>query len=344
MFMNIMRSDAELLALARLDDLVEAPALPVIELRQLHHLVVLAACDSISAAAVQLGIAQPSLSELLTRMETRLGIKLVIRQGRGIQMTEAGLSLALRARSLLADVADALDEVRTLDDIAVGTVTIGIPPSLGMILSVALAETVQAELPGVRLHIVEGLSGDLIDWIQNGRLDLGCVLGSGATGSLVQEQIATEQLFLVTAPDNWEGAIGEDGVACEPVPLGEIERFAMAAPSARHGARREIDTALRAAGGRLNVGVEIDSLTQIVALVDRASAYALLPRASVMAQVESRRLALVPTVPRLERPIHIVRDRRRAVSRAATAVEGMVKMILRETIERHKLEATMLAA
>lgn len=342
--MNIMRSDSDLLALARLDDLARAPALPFVELRQLHHLAVLATCDSISAAAAQLGIAQPSLSELLSRMEARLGVRLVIRQGRGIQMTEAGLRLALRARSLLGEVADAVDEARSLGDDAVGTVTIGIPPSLGMILSVPLAETVQAELPGAKLHIVEGLSGDLIDWIHSGRLDFACVLGTGTAGSLVQEQIASEQLFLVTAPDNWAGAIGATGVAADPVALTDLHRYPMASPSARHGARRDVELALRAAGGRLTVGVEIDSLQQIIALVDRASAYALLPRASVLDNVARGRIALVPTEPPLERPIYMVRDRRRAVSRAVSAIETMVKMILRETIDRHKLEATMLDA
>lgn len=339
--MNIMRPDADFLALAEQKSGTDVPGLPLVELRQLHHLAVLARCESISGAAAQLGIAQPSLSELLARMEARLGFRLVIRQGRGIQMTEAGLQLALRARALLADVEEAVNDARGLDRDALGSITVGIPPSLGMILSVPLAETVQTEFPGIRLHIVEGLSGDLADWVASGRLDFACMLGGPVAGSLIQQTVATEQLFLVTASDNWDSSFGPDGVAKEAVPLEDLHNYPMAMPSSRHGARREIDVALRGAGGRLTVRVEIDSLPQIVALVDRASAYALLPRAAVLQQVANGRLALVPTEPKLERSIHIVRDRARPVSRAAEAVEETVKMILRETIDRHHLEAAM---
>lgn len=333
--------DEDLQSLARRGGGARVPNLPPVELRQLHHLAVLADSESISSAAVQLGIAQPSLSELLARMEARLGIRLVIRQGRGIQMTEAGLQLALRARAVLADIEDALAAARALDEEAVGTVTIGIPPALGMILSVPLAETVQTELPGVRLHIVESLSGDLTDWVASGRLDLALVVGGNVTGSLVQQQVGTEQLFLVTATDNWDGEFGPDGFAIEPVQLQDLHRFSLAMPSLRHGARREIEAALRAAGGRLKVGVEIDSFQQIITLVDRASAYALLPRSAILQQVQSRRLALVPTSPKLERPIFMVQDRRKPVSRGTSAVAAMIRLILREAIDRHNLEATV---
>jgi LysR family nitrogen assimilation transcriptional regulator len=338
--MTILRND-DLQALAQQGAGVDVPTLPMVELRQLHHLAVLASCQSISAAAAQLGIAQPSLSELLIRMEARLGIKLLIRQGRGIQMTEAGLQLALRARTLLADVEAALNDSRAYDQDTKGSVTIGIPPSLGMILSVSLAETVQAELPGVKLHIVEGLSGDLIDWVASGRLDLGCVLGGGVSGSLHQERIASEELFLVTATDNWDGAFDTEGFAIDPVAVGDLHRYPMAMPSSRHGARREVEQMLRSAGGRITVNVEIDSLPQIIALVDRASAYAILPHAAVLQYLSSGRLALVRTAPRLERSIYTIRDRGRPLSRAAGAVESMIKVIMREAIERHSLQAKM---
>lgn len=330
-----------LLTLPRHGTKAELPPMPDVELRQLHHLAVLAQCDSISSAASHLGIAQPSLSELLARMEARVGVQLVIRQGRGIQMTEAGLALARRAHDLLVNVSEAVEQSRALDETSVGSITLGIPPSLGMILSVALAETVQAELPGVKLRIVEALSGDIADWVTLGRLDFGCVLGSGPPSILVYKPIATERLFLVTAPDNWQGEFDKHGVACEPIQLSKIEQYEMSLPSAPHGARRELDQALRAVGGRLSVGMEIDSLTQIVALVDRASTYGLLPRAAVLDRVEAGRIALVPTEPRLERTINLVRDRDRPVSRVGRAVEELVRLILREAIERHGLQSSM---
>ncbi len=74
-----------------------------LELRHLHALVVLAEELSFTRAARRLGIAQPALSAQISRLERRLGSRLVERSTRSVELTPAGQDLLGRARRALAD-------------------------------------------------------------------------------------------------------------------------------------------------------------------------------------------------------------------------------------------------
>ena len=66
---------------------------PRLELRQLRYVAMVAECGSITRAAARLGIAQPSLSEALSRLEQDLDTALLVRGKHGVILTEADSSL-----------------------------------------------------------------------------------------------------------------------------------------------------------------------------------------------------------------------------------------------------------
>jgi DNA-binding transcriptional LysR family regulator len=75
-----------------------------LEVEQLRALATLAEELNFTRAARRLGVAQPALSARISRMERRLGRKLVERSTRSVQLTEAGLELLARAKPMLADL------------------------------------------------------------------------------------------------------------------------------------------------------------------------------------------------------------------------------------------------
>jgi DNA-binding transcriptional LysR family regulator len=77
-----------------------------LELRQLRALAVLAEELSFTRAARRLGVAQPALSAQISRIERRLGRKLVERSTRSVVLTPAGQDLVARARRVLAEADD----------------------------------------------------------------------------------------------------------------------------------------------------------------------------------------------------------------------------------------------
>jgi LysR family transcriptional regulator, nitrogen assimilation regulatory protein len=315
---------------------------PVLDLRQLCYFLALAEHGSISAAAAALSMAQPSLSENIAKLESKLEVKLAIRGARGIQLTEAGMALAKRGGEIVSSVDSLVEEIRQLGGEPRGPVSVGIPPSLSILLSVPLLETIHSEHPLVRLHIAEAMSGDILDWINTDRVDVGCVYEVSDSGPYSFEPLLTEELFLVTAPDNWPGPIGPDGVALSPISASRLQELPLVLTSTTHGARKLQEKFSRSIGIRLNVVAEIDSLPHIVEMVSRASAYTLLSHGAVINQVASGSLALVPIEePTIRRTAYIVRKRARPVTRASVIVEACVQSIVREMVHRYKLKAIL---
>ena len=315
---------------------------PALDLRQLCYFLALAEHGSISAAAAALNMAQPSLSENIAKLENKLEVKLAVRGARGIQLTEAGMALAKRGSDIIGSVDSLVEEVRQLGGEPRGPVSIGIPPSLSILLSVPLLETVHIEHPLIRLHIAEAMSGDILDWINSERVDVGCVYEVSDSGPYSFEPLLTEELFLVTAPDNWDGPIGPDGVALTPISATRLQELPMVLTSTTHGARKLQEKFSRSIGIHLNVVAEIDSLPHIVEMVSRASAFSILSHGAVINRVAEGKLALVPIEePTIRRTAYIVRKRSRPVTRASVIVESTIQAIVREMVDRYKLKAVL---
>lgn len=313
-----------------------------INFKRLSYFIALAEHGSISAAASALNMAQPSLSENISKLEEEIDTKLAIRGARGIQMTEAGMALASRGRKMLKNVADMIEEIRQIGGEPRGPLSIGLPPSLSILLSVPLLETVHNMYPQIRLHIAEAMSGDIIDWLNTDRLDIGCVYEAPEVASYLFEPILTEELFLVTARDNWPGQLGPDGMALQPISASQIEKFPLVLTSPSHGARKLQEKFANSADIELNVVAEIDSLPHIIEMVGRASAYTLLSHGAVFNQVSAGRLALVPIEePTIRRTAYMARSATRPVTRARAVVEGYIKEIIREMVDRYKLRAVV---
>lgn len=316
------------------------PFYPPVDLRQLHHFVAIAEHGSISSAAVALGIAQPSLSEHLSRLEKRLGMQLLMRGTRGIQLTEAGAALAQSGREILQKMDLAVMDIRQLGGAPKGIVSVGFPPSLSMLLTVPLVETVQLELPGVKLQLSEAMSGDLLEWVGSGRLDFGYVYDVAQTNQLSSKTVMNEDLFLVTAADNWPQTTLSSGFSEQRISLAALHSLPLVLPSKRHSLRNLVEHAARSNGLQLNIVAEIDSLHEIIAMVDRASAYTILPHAAVHRQVSEGNLLLVEIEkPALRRSVHLVRARAQTLSQAALAVERAIATIMGEAIKRYSLRS-----
>lgn len=310
--------------------------------RQLSYFLTLAEYGSISAAANALNMAQPSLSENIAKLERQLEMQLAIRGTRGIQLTEAGMKLVEGGKEIMAAVDDLVAELRAISEEPRGPVAIGLPPSISILLSVPLLETIHSEYKDVRLHVAEAMSGDVLDWLASDRIDLGCVYEISDSSPYFFDPLLTEELFLITAPDNWDDEFGPDMVAKNPIKASELEKLPLVLTSPTHGARKLQEKFARTGGFSLNVVAAIDSLPHIVEMVGRASAYSILSHGAVFPQVAEGKIGLVRIVePTISRTAYMVRKRARPVSRASAIVKSTILTILHEMVERHKIQATL---
>ena len=313
-----------------------------LKFRQLSYFLTLAEYGSISAAANALNMAQPSLSENIAKLERQLDVQLAVRGSRGIQLTEAGTMLVERGAEILQSVDQLVEDLRMLSGEPRGPVSVGIPPSLSILLSVPLLETIHSEHENIRLHIAEAMSGDILDWLANERIDVGCVYEISDSSPYSFEPLLTEELFMVTAPDNWGGEFGPDGIARDPIPAARLQEMPLVLTSPTHGARKLQEKFARASGFTFNVVAAIDSLPHIVEMVSRASAYSILSHGAVIKQVAEGTIGLVRIEePTIRRTAYLVRKRSRPISRASTIVEDTIAIVIREMVDRYDIQASL---
>jgi DNA-binding transcriptional LysR family regulator len=150
------------------------------ELRHLRYFVAIAEERSFTGAAERLWIAQPGLSTQMRRLEAELGVQLLERHSRGINLTQAGELFLERARVALAATDVAAATGRDLEDGVIGSVRLGVASGPGWPLTLDLLARFSHERPGVELSTLQGYGGTLWRELRDGHLD--ALLAPGGHG------------------------------------------------------------------------------------------------------------------------------------------------------------------
>jgi DNA-binding transcriptional LysR family regulator len=143
------------------------------ELRQLRYFVAVAEEGHITRAAERLGMEQPSLSEQIKTLETEMGVPLLKRHPRGVDLTAAGDALLQRARAMLASADDTKEDLERAEKGIVGKLAIGATGAF--VWHPLLANTIRAfrrSYPLVALQLRETNMQELIDMTARGEVDL----------------------------------------------------------------------------------------------------------------------------------------------------------------------------
>src|SRR5687767_1842376 len=119
-------------------------------LLQLQYFVTTARLGSFTAAAEELRLSQPGVSEQVRRLETSLGMPLFTRVGRGLVLTAAGLTFLPHAEHVLAALERAADSVRDVRTLRGGQVTFGLFRNADYALLPRLLAEFHARHPNVR--------------------------------------------------------------------------------------------------------------------------------------------------------------------------------------------------
>jgi DNA-binding transcriptional LysR family regulator len=142
------------------------------ELRQLRQLLAVADCESITKAAETLGIAQPVLSQQITRLENKAGIKFFTRTRRGASLTSAGAALIDDIRGVLANI-DRLElRVKEIAKGRAGSIIIGLVSSALVEVLPRMLRQLKIEMPDVQVVLKEMSNADLELGVRLGTIDV----------------------------------------------------------------------------------------------------------------------------------------------------------------------------
>lgn len=264
------------------------------ELRQLRYLDAVARRRSFTQAAQELHIAQSALSQQVRRLERELGVELLRRTTRRVEVTEAGEVVLARARRALAEVDAVRADVDAILGLVRGTLRLGGVPPIGPTHPAALiAEFTQAH-PGVAVTVQEGVAFRLLDQLRNGRLDLVIALvDPDSLAELDGVRLIDEELVLITALDH---------------PLARARRVRVdrlsGEPLVAYGAGSALRDTLSTLVPDGRIIAEANDQVTVRELVARGLGVSLMPRSVV--DSHSERLAMRPLSPRHSLPVSLL--------------------------------------
>ena len=151
----------------------------------------------ITRAAESLCVAQPSVSQTISELESYYGVKLFERVGRRLVLTPEGEKLRTKAADVLAQFDEF--EAAAASAAAKPTVRIGASITVGKIVVPGLMNAIHEQICGVECVAVIDSTAAVQNEILNGGLDFALVEGR-ISGDLVAEEWAGDRLAAVCAP------------------------------------------------------------------------------------------------------------------------------------------------
>jgi LysR family nitrogen assimilation transcriptional regulator len=297
-----------------------------IDLKQLHYFITVAELGSFSKASARLSIAQPALSRQISSLERELGENLLYRNGRGIVLTESGQKFLSRAREVANTFSLALNELSSMRGSPGGQTTVGLPPSVSGILAAHLVRQFRTHFPQVKLRVVEGLSGNILEWLANGRIDVAVLYDVPCTSTLITEPLLEEELVLVGSRDR------EDRPLQREIQAQHVSRLPLILPSANHGLRMLLD-GIAKSGWKWSVNLEIDALPVILTLVEEGVGYTILPPSALADHQSSSLLTWNITKPRITRKLVVATTTQRPMTLATRHLAILVRQLLKKPLD-----------
>ena len=168
------------------------------ELRHLRYFIAVAETGSMTEAAEQrLHTAQPSLSRQIRDLEAELGVTLLIRGARGVELTPAGKVFLDHARMVFLQVEAAAEAARRAAEPAKTSFTIGFLSGYEMDWLPAIMSILRDELPDIEVVISSQESPNLAAALVRGKIDVAFLRPEKQASGLAYRRLRKDPLIVV---------------------------------------------------------------------------------------------------------------------------------------------------
>ncbi len=246
------------------------------DLRQVRYFVAIVEAGSIFGAAKRLNVAQPALSRRIKDLESALGVTLLARHSRGVQMTEDGARFLPHAHDMLSALtrAEAAFPTRRGSPVAAARLSFGVTPTPASVLMPQILGACNALDPPLSLSVRQGSTPELQDLIARRAVDGIMTFARPGDDSIDVHPLHCDDLVLV-------GRATVIGHSAE-IPLVDAADIPLILDPRTHVTRHLIDRAAAQAGIYLDLSAEIEPIaikrqmlaTQDIATISIFSAFA----------------------------------------------------------------------
>ncbi len=278
----------------------------MLNLNKLEVFAAVVRTGSFSAAAEQLLLTQPAVSQHIRDLEASLGTSLFVRSRRGATLTAAGEQLAEYTRAIFRLVAEAENAIADVEHLTGGHIRIGATPGISVYLLPEPIQEFHSRYPKLHVAVQTAITPQIVDDLRHGRLELGLIEGEldepphGALGVQLLKEV--EQWVVVGPKHPWWG---RDAVA-----LADLQGQTLILRQRSSQTRIWLDGVLQQHDISPRVGAEFDNVESIKRSVINGTGVSILPAYAAEQEVESDRLWLlrVADVP-LQRTLKLLWNR-----------------------------------
>jgi DNA-binding transcriptional LysR family regulator len=166
------------------------------DLRQIRYFIAVADACNFSRAAERLHVSQPPLSIQIKRLEDEIGVRLLNRSPRGVELTPAGALFYEDAKAALARLDGAKKRARQAELGEVGTLSIGFVSIVDYGVLPPALKDFRTRYPRIEVELHEATTDQQVQALRNGRFDLALALGPVREADLKFEPLIEEELLL----------------------------------------------------------------------------------------------------------------------------------------------------
>ncbi len=295
----------------------------IVEIKQLRYFVTVANASSFTRASSILRISQPALGLQIKKLESELGLSLLHRHSRGVELTAAGATLLKHAEAILAEVALARSALHIPPAQIKQRVRIGMAPSIAVMFAQKVSSAI-ARLPGVQLDLVEATSTILSDMVLANSVDFALSCETLPLPPTHREHLLDEPLYIVRSAHgttSHEATITFKEVARHPLVIAD--------PMLSRVLLTKLEAEAAAQNVSLDVRKVLPSVDAVKALVEDEGAYTIMPYVNVRRECERGWLCAQEIVsPALSRVVFLLTPPAQALSDAATSCCATIREVL----------------
>jgi DNA-binding transcriptional LysR family regulator len=266
---------------------------------------------SFSKAATARGMSQPAISQAIQQLEEHLGVTLIDRSQRPLQLTPPGEAYFEGCRRLFDDYRILEDRVQNLTSKVTGRVRVASIYSVGLLQMAGYVAQFESQYPDVVLQLEYLHPDEVYDRVLNDEADVGLVSFPKDGGEIESIPWLDQILGIVVPPQHRLAGRTE-------APITELDGEDFVAFTQDLKIRKEIDRALRKHKVSVSAVHQFDNIENIKRAVEIGAGVSILPLPTVRREVEAGMLKAVPfSVLKWYRPLGIVKRRHKHLSTAA---------------------------
>ncbi|MDK3019204.1 LysR family transcriptional regulator [Pseudodonghicola flavimaris] len=261
--------------------------------RFVRSFVATADLGSFAKAADALLSTQATVASRIAKLEEELGVVLFHREGSHLRLTDEGANTLVAARKLL-DAAGELVSAASSGPRADGVLRIAWTDYISFMLTPSFLGSMAASHPTLSFELLTGSSVDVIDLLQEGRIDLGILVGAEPKPHIHCRHLMDLKMRWIAAPELLEGSVDSGLDAMSDRPVISYPRGTLPA--------QDIERQLQKAGIRPARLLWLDNVAAVIGSTIAGQGISLLPPHLVRGEIADGRLVVMeapPAVPKL---------------------------------------------